>query len=97
MACSDSSYLNRIPKNFILSKSVPQIEILKRSDLYICHGGFSSVMESVHAKVAILVVIIILYIIQSNLVQSALIKFSAKIGFIIQATMASYLCDPITW
>ena len=37
----DINYLSdlNVPKNFIIVKESPQITILKRCDLYVCHGG----------------------------------------------------------
>ena len=52
MNCYDTKLLNRkIPSNFITERDAPQIEVLKRSHLYICHGGYNSVMESILHKV----------------------------------------------
>ena len=37
-----------LPKNILLVKSVPQVEILKRASLFITHSGQNSVSESIH-------------------------------------------------
>ena len=51
MNCYDRSYLDREPSNFIVVKESPQLTILKKSDMYVCHGGFNSAMESALLKV----------------------------------------------
>ena len=56
MNCYDPKALNRkIPSNFITEREAPQIEVLKKSDLYICHGGINSVMEGISYKVKLVV------------------------------------------
>lgn len=45
---TDLSALGQIPPNFIARSSVPQLEILRRADLFITHGGMNSVQESLY-------------------------------------------------
>lgn len=52
----DSSKLEEtVPENVELVSWVPQLEVLKHSDLLITHGGFGAVKESIAFKVPILV------------------------------------------
>jgi len=44
-----------IPDNVYFLKAVPQLEILKRADVFITHGGLNSIKESIHAGVPMLV------------------------------------------
>lgn len=46
--------LGEVPENFIVKQSVPQLEILRRSSLFISHGGFNSVHEAVFFRVPML-------------------------------------------
>ena len=45
----DPKYLRdlKIPENYIIVEWSPQIEVLKRSDVYVSHGGYNSSMEAV--------------------------------------------------
>jgi MGT family glycosyltransferase len=45
-----------IPANFIVMQSVPQLQILERSALFITHGGMNSVQEGLYYNVPLLVV-----------------------------------------
>ena len=38
----------QLPKEILIVKSTPQIEILKRSSLFITHSGMNSTSEAVH-------------------------------------------------
>ncbi|SDY04578.1 nucleotide disphospho-sugar-binding domain-containing protein [Thermoactinomyces sp. DSM 45892] len=38
--------LDSIPKNFIIRPFVPQLEVLKHTDVFISHGGMNSIMEA---------------------------------------------------
>ncbi|TCP68605.1 nucleotide disphospho-sugar-binding domain-containing protein [Baia soyae] len=38
--------LGSIPKNFIIRPFVPQLEVLKHTDVFISHGGMNSIMEA---------------------------------------------------
>lgn len=50
------SQLGEIPKNFIIKKSVPQLEILSHSSLFISHGGMNSVSEALYYKVPLITI-----------------------------------------
>lgn len=52
---ADLSALGQIPANFIARSSVPQLEILRRADLFITHGGMNSVQESLYFGVPMVV------------------------------------------
>ena len=41
----DPASLGVIPNNFIVRPHVPQLEVLRRADLFITHGGMNSVSE----------------------------------------------------
>ncbi len=45
-----------IPVNFIVRNFVPQLEILRRSDLFITHGGMNSVHEGLYYNVPLVVI-----------------------------------------
>lgn len=49
--CFDKKHLKKEPANWIIVKESPQIEILKRSHMYVCHGGLNSTLESALMKV----------------------------------------------
>mgnify|MGYP001560630971 CR=1 FL=1 len=51
----DHSNLLKNPANFIIRTSVPQIEILKKANLFITHGGMNSVNEGLYFGVPLLV------------------------------------------
>jgi len=50
------SLLDNVPDNFILSDWVPQLEILKRADVFVNQGGTSSVSESIVSGCPVVVV-----------------------------------------
>lgn len=52
----DLSALKDIPKNFTVRRHVPQMEVLKRADLFITHGGMNSVSEALFLGVPMIVV-----------------------------------------
>jgi MGT family glycosyltransferase len=43
---TDITLLGHIPENFIVRNYIPQLEVLKRSDVFISHGGLNSVSEA---------------------------------------------------
>lgn len=51
----DTAGLGKIPGNFIVRDFVPQLEILKRSGLFITHGGLNSVKEGIYFNVPLIV------------------------------------------
>mgnify|MGYP004549801843 FL=1 len=48
--------LGWIPNNFNIYNFVPQIEVLKRTDLFITHGGMNSTSEAMYFGVPLIVV-----------------------------------------
>lgn len=48
--------LGKIPNNFYVYNFVPQIEVLKRTDLFITHGGMNSTSEAMYFGVPLIVV-----------------------------------------
>ena len=48
--------LGEIPDNFYVSEFVPQLEVLKRADLFITHGGMNSSSEAMYFGVPAIVV-----------------------------------------
>ncbi len=47
--------LGEIPKNFLVMNSVPQLDVLKKTDVFITHGGLNSVHESLLEGVPMIV------------------------------------------
>lgn len=52
----DVKELGTIPQNFIVRNYVPQLEILKRADVFITHGGANSIYEGLCFNVPLVVV-----------------------------------------
>ncbi len=50
------SSLGNIPGNFILCRQAPQLELLKRCELFISHGGLNSINEALYYGVPAIVV-----------------------------------------
>ncbi|MCL6588813.1 MAG: glycosyl transferase [Firmicutes bacterium] len=48
--------LGKIPDNFTVCRSVPQLEILKQADLFVTHGGMNSANEALYFNVPMIVV-----------------------------------------
>jgi MGT family glycosyltransferase len=48
------SQLGEIPPNFLVKSFLPQLEILKRADVFITHAGFNSVNEALYFGVPML-------------------------------------------
>lgn len=48
------SQLGEIPSNFLVQNFLPQLEILKRADVFITHAGFNSVNEALYFGVPML-------------------------------------------
>ncbi|HEY1011385.1 MAG TPA: macrolide family glycosyltransferase, partial [Herpetosiphonaceae bacterium] len=52
----DLAALGEPPANFVVRRHVPQLEILRRADLFVSHGGMNSASESLLYGVPLLVV-----------------------------------------
>lgn len=52
----NSESLGSIPKNVYIGKHLPQLEMLKKADLFISHGGMNSVNESIYFGVPMLLI-----------------------------------------
>lgn len=52
----DAQELGEIPGNFLVEKFVPQLEVLKRTDVFITHGGMNSLNEALYFGVPVIVV-----------------------------------------
>ncbi len=50
----DLSSMRNVPANFQMTNFVPQLEILKSTDVFISHAGMNSVSESIHFHVPLL-------------------------------------------
>ncbi len=50
----DISQLGDIPQNFLVKSFLPQLEILKRADVFVTHAGFNSVNEALYFGVPML-------------------------------------------
>lgn len=48
--------LDPVPNNFIIAPYVPQLDVLKRADIFVTHGGMNSVMEGLSNGVPLVVV-----------------------------------------
>lgn len=48
--------LDPVPNNFIVASYVPQLDVLKRSEIFVTHGGMNSVMEGLSNGVPLVVV-----------------------------------------
>jgi MGT family glycosyltransferase len=48
--------LGPIPDNFLVENFVPQLEVLKRTDVFITHGGMNSLNEALYFGVPVIVV-----------------------------------------
>lgn len=53
---TDIGALGAIPANFIVRPSVPQLEVLKRADIFITHGGMNSIHEGLYYGVPLIVI-----------------------------------------
>ncbi len=73
----DIASFNNIPANFIIRNYLPQLEVLKQSDLFISHGGLNSVSEALYFGVPVITIP------QTNdqpMVTSRLVSLGAGIG-----------------
>lgn len=48
--------LGEIPKNFLVYNYVPQLELLKKVDIFITHGGMNSTSEALYNEIPLIVV-----------------------------------------
>ncbi|MEK0316171.1 macrolide family glycosyltransferase [Cohnella sp. 56] len=48
--------LGRVPSNFTVAPSMPQLDVLARADLFITHGGMNSVNEALYYNVPLIVI-----------------------------------------
>ncbi len=53
---TDINSLTHIPGNFIVRNYIPQLEILKHTDVFISHGGLNSVSEALYYGVPVITV-----------------------------------------
>lgn len=51
---TDIAALGNIPDNFIVRNFVPQLEVLKKADVFISHGGLNSVSEAIYYGVPVI-------------------------------------------
>jgi MGT family glycosyltransferase len=52
----DRSALGSIPDNFIVDSYVPQLAVLKHTDVFLTHGGMNSVMEALYYGVPLVAI-----------------------------------------
>jgi len=52
----NAAELGPVPDNFLLRPSVPQLEVLERTSLFVTHGGANSLMESFYYGVPVVVI-----------------------------------------
>ena len=52
----DMASMREIPDNFIVKDYVPQIEVLKKADVFISHGGLNSISEALYYGVPVVAV-----------------------------------------
>ncbi len=48
--------LGAVPGNFLVRASVPQLEVLERTTVFVTHGGMNSTMEALHDGVPLVVI-----------------------------------------
>lgn len=48
--------LGPVPENFLLRSSVPQLAVLRQTDVFVTHGGLNSIMEALYYGVPMVVV-----------------------------------------
>ncbi|MBU3177554.1 glycosyl transferase [Clostridium estertheticum] len=53
---TDISALTSIPSNFIIRNYVPQLEVLKQTDIFITHGGMNSANEGLYYDVPLILI-----------------------------------------
>lgn len=53
---TDMAALGRVPDNFIVERYVPQLDVLKKTGVFISHGGLNSVNEAMYFGVPVIAV-----------------------------------------
>jgi len=53
---TDIAELGRIPNNFIVKRYVPQLDVLKKTGIFISHGGLNSVNEALYYGVPVIAI-----------------------------------------
>ena len=53
---TDIQALGKMPANFIVRSSVPQLDVLQRAAVFITHGGMNSVLEGLYYGVALILI-----------------------------------------
>jgi len=88
----DMGLLGEIPDNFIVRSHVPQLEVLKRSDVFISHGGLNSVSEALYFGVP---VIAIPQVNDQPMVSKQLVKLGAGLELKFEDVTANILKDSV--
>jgi MGT family glycosyltransferase len=55
-ALTDLTQLSNVPDNFIVRNHVPQLQVLRRADVFVTHGGMNSVHEGLYFGVPQIVI-----------------------------------------
>ncbi|MFD9625466.1 macrolide family glycosyltransferase [Peribacillus muralis] len=53
---TDLAKLQNLPENFIVRRYLPQLEVLKHTDVFITHGGMNSTSEALYYEVPLVVI-----------------------------------------
>ena len=53
---TDIQALGKMPANFIVRSSVPQLDVLQRAAVFITHGGMNSVLEGLYYGVPLILI-----------------------------------------
>lgn len=53
---TDLSALQPVPDNFIVRNYIPQLEVLKKADVFLSHGGLNSVSEALYYGVPVIAI-----------------------------------------
>lgn len=56
LSSGDQTDVGTIPDNFIVRSTVPQLEILRRADVFVTHGGMNSIHEGLYYGVPLVLV-----------------------------------------
>jgi MGT family glycosyltransferase len=85
-------HMRDIPENIIVRNYVPQLEVLKRADVFISHGGLNSVSEALYYEVPTIAIP------QANdqpMVTQQLVKLGAGIGLKMEEVTPKILRDSV--